>query len=155
MRRRWNLEDWLPPVEAKRECRDIYGRSSRRNPRITGKIEFDEGRVNFKEARRKGVRVHRRIREREQVSQGAGNYAWRRNLRSGVRCNHGDPASAGSGGHFGRLQPARIQLHWAERRLRIYPAGHGNDPGVRGEFAVDGMQRGQENPAMRQRGMAI
>jgi len=33
-----NLEDWLPPVKAKPgNAGDIYGRSSRRNPRITWK----------------------------------------------------------------------------------------------------------------------
>jgi len=51
-------------------------------------------------------------------------------------------------GTTARLQPARIQLHWGQASIAdLFRLATGNDPGVRGEFAVDGNASvGKENP---------
>src|SRR5208337_3483619 len=52
---RWNLEDWLPPVKAKPgDAGTFYGpHQPAESTHHLQRIEFDEGRVNFKEGEEK------------------------------------------------------------------------------------------------------
>jgi uncharacterized protein involved in outer membrane biogenesis len=151
---RWNLEDWLPPVNAKPgNARIPYGPQQ-----LAGatnhlqKIEFDEGRVNFKYGEEKRPFAFTGVSGSvEQVAPGR----WQLRLeaqpwRSGVALQstgilqvRGDVA-----GTSARLQPARIQLHWGKVSIAdLFRLATGNDPGVRGEFALDGNASvGQGNP---------
>jgi len=142
---RWNLEDWLPPVSAKPGAPGtFYGpQQPAESTHHLQKIEFDEGRVNFKEGEEKRPFAFTGVSGSvEQVSPGR----WRLRLeaqpwRSGVTLQstgilqvRGDVA-----GTSARLQPARIQLHWGQASIAdLFRLATGNDPGVRGEFAVDG-----------------
>ncbi|HYA62197.1 MAG TPA: AsmA family protein [Candidatus Sulfotelmatobacter sp.] len=142
---RWNLEGWLPPAQAK--SAGVPPGPSRLNlsesTHRLQKIEFDEGRINFKQGDEKRpfafINVSGTV---EQVSPGR----WRLRLeaqpwRSGVALQStgtllvvGDVA-----GTSARLQPAQIRLHWEKVSLAdLFRLITGNDPGVRGEFALDG-----------------
>jgi hypothetical protein len=151
---RWNLEDWLPPVKAKPGNTGIsYGpQQLAESTNHLQKIEFDEGRVNFKEGEEKRPFAFTGVSGTvEQVSPGR----WQLRLeaqpwRSGVTLQstgilqvRGDVA-----GTSARLQPARIQLHWGRVSIAdLFRLATGNDPGVRGEFALDGNASvGQGNP---------
>jgi len=150
---RWNLEDWLPPVKAKPgDAGTFYGpQQPAESTHHLEKIEFDEGRVNFKEGEEKRPFAFTGVSGSvEQVSPGR----WELRLearpwRSGVTLQstgilevRGDVA-----GTSARLQPARIQLHWGRASIAdLFRLATGNDPGVRGEFAVDGSASvGKEN----------
>src|SRR5208282_2036033 len=115
---RWNLEDWLPPVKAKPgDAGTFYGPQQPAEPtHHLEKIEFDEGRVNFKEGEEKRPFAFTSVSGSvEQVSPGR----WQLRLeaqpwRSGVTLQstgilqvRGDVA-----GTSARLQPARVHLHW-------------------------------------------
>jgi AsmA family/AsmA-like C-terminal region len=142
--RRWNLERWLPPAKS----------SPAQNPRVYGppsppapvhrlqKMEFEEGRINFKLEEDKlpfaFINVSGSV---EQISAGR----WQLQLeaqpwRSGVALQ-----SAGTirvrgdlAGTSARLQPAEISLHWSDASLAdIFRLFHGQDYGVRGVFALD------------------
>ena len=151
---RWNLEDWLPPVKAKPgDAGTFYGPQQPAEPtHHLEKIEFDEGRVNFKEGEEKRPFAFTSVSGSvEQVSPGR----WQLRLeaqpwRSGVTLQstgilqvRGDVA-----GTSARLQPARVHLHWGRASIAdLFRLATGNDPGVRGEFAVDGNASvGKENP---------
>jgi hypothetical protein len=152
---RWNLEDWLPPAknEDARAGR-IYG-----PPSAVGavnrlqRIEFDDGRVNFKIGLDKKpfafIGVTGSV---EQVSAGR----WQLQLkaqpwRSGVALQsagilrvRGDVAGTST-----RLQPARVEVHWTEASLAdLLRLFRGQDYGVRGAFALDvTAQSGKQAPA--------
>ena len=151
---RWNLEDWLPPVKAKPgDPETFYGpHQPAESTHHLEKIEFDEGRVNFKEGEEKRPFAFTGVSGSvEQVSPGR----WQLRLeaqpwRSGVTLQstgilqvRGDVA-----GTSARLQPAQIQLHWGRASIAdLFRLATGNDPGVRGEFAVDGTASvGKGNP---------
>ncbi len=151
---RWNLEDWLPPVNAKPGNAAIpYGpQQLAKATNHLQKIEFDEGRVNFKYGEEKRPFAFTAVSGSvEQVSPGR----WQLRLeaqpwRSGVALQstgilqvRGDVA-----GTSARLQPARLQLHWARVSIAdLFRLATGNDPGVRGEFALDGNASvGKGNP---------
>ncbi|HME13470.1 MAG TPA: AsmA family protein, partial [Candidatus Acidoferrum sp.] len=141
---RWNLEDWLPPAKS----------GSPAGPRIYGppaaaeganrleRIEFDDGRVNFKTGQDKRpfafIAVSGSV---EQISPGR----WQLQLeaqpwRSGVALQ-----SAGTlqirgdiAGTSARLQPARFAVHWSEASLAdLLRLFRGQDYGVRGSFTLD------------------
>ena len=106
------------------------------------RIEFDEGRINFKNQEEKLPFAFTRVSGSvEQVSPGR----WRLELeaqpwRSGVLLQStgtlrvlGDLA-----GTSARLQPAQITLHWSEASLAdAFRLLHGQDYGVRGLFTLD------------------
>jgi uncharacterized protein involved in outer membrane biogenesis len=140
----WNLERWLPPAKGTpAQGPPIYGPPSPAPPvNHLERIEFDEGRINFKNQEDKlpfaFIAVSGSV---EQVSPGR----WQLQLeaqpwRSGfllqstgtIRVN-GDLA-----GTSARLQPAQITLHWGEASLAdVLRLFRGQDYGVRGIFALD------------------
>ena len=151
---RWNLEDWLPPVKAKPgDPGTFYGpQQPAESTHHLQKIKFDEGRVNFKEGEEKRPFAFTGVSGSvEQVSPGRWELRmeaqpWRSGVTlqsTGILQVRGDVA-----GTTARLQPARIQLHWGQASIAdLFRLATGNDPGVRGEFAVDGTASvGKENP---------
>ena len=141
---RWNLERWLPPAKAE----------AAQSPRSYGpplpvaavnrlqKIDFDEGRINFKTADNKLPFAFTGVSGSvEQISPGR----WQLQLqaqpwRSGVSLQSagtikvvGDVAGTST-----RLQPAEITLHWSEASMAdVFRLFRGQDYGVRGVFALD------------------
>ena len=151
---RWNLEDWLPPVKAKPgDAGTFYGPHQPVEPtHHLQRIEFDEGRVNFKEGEEKTPFAFTGVSGSvEQVSPGRWELRleaqpWRSGVTlqsTGILQVRGDVA-----GTSARLQPAQIRLHWGRASIAdLFRLATGNDPGVRGEFAVDGHASvGKENP---------
>ena len=141
---RWNLEDWLPPAKSGTSgIGRIYGPPSAAGAaNRLQRIEFDDGRVNFKLGQDKKpfafVGVTGSV---EQVSAGR----WQLQLeaqpwRSGVALQsagtlyvRGDVAGTST-----RLQPAQFALHWTQASLAdVLRLVRGNDYGVRGSFALD------------------
>jgi AsmA-like protein len=142
---RWNLERWLPPAKAAAEATArVYG-----PPSVTAavnrllRIDFDEGRVNFKNVDDKlpfaltGVSG-----SVDQVAPGR----WQLRLeaqpwRSGVELQssgtvrvQGDVA-----GTSARLQPAQFTVHWESVSLAdLFRLLRGRDYGMRGVFTLDG-----------------
>lgn len=142
---RWNLEQWLPPAKsAANQTARLYGPPATTAPvNHLLKIEFADGRVNFKNEDEKlpfaltGVSG-----SVDQVSPGR----WQLRLeaqpwRSGVVLQ-----SAGTvlvrgdlAGTSARLQPAQISVHWEAVSLAdLFRLLHGSDYGVRGVFTLDG-----------------
>ena len=140
----WNLERWLPPAKtASTQNAAIYGPPSPAPPvNHLQRIEFDEGRINFKIEDDKLPFAFTGVSGRfDQVSSGR----WQLQLeaqpwRSGVALQstgiirvRGDLA-----GTSARLQPAQITLHWSEGSLAdVFRLLHGQDYGVRGFFTLD------------------
>ena len=141
---RWNLERWLPPAKlnAVQNTR-VYGPPSPVAPvNRLQKIEFDEGRINFKNAEDKQPFAFTNVSGSvEQMSPGR----WHLQLeaqpwRSGVSLQ-----SAGTikvrgdlAGTSARLQPAEISLQWSDASLAdVFRLFRGQDYGVRGLFALD------------------
>ena len=141
---RWNLESWLPPAKTNplQDAR-VYGPASPVAPvNRLEKIEFDDGRINFKTGDDKlpfaftGVSgsVEQILPGRWQLQLAA--QPW----RSGVSLQ-----SAGTikvlgdvAGTSARLQPAGITLHWSDASLAdVLRLFRGQDYGVRGTFALD------------------
>jgi hypothetical protein len=141
---RWNLEGWLPPAKADGvKTPRSYGPPSPVAPvNRLQKIDFDEGRINFKTGDDKlpfaFIGVSGSV---EQISPGR----WQLQLeaqpwRSGVSLQSagtirvvGDVAGTST-----RLQPAKITLHWSSASLAdVFRLFRGQDYGVRGVFALD------------------
>jgi hypothetical protein len=137
--RRWNLERWLPPAKGNAaQGFRVYGPPSPVAPvNRLQKIEFDEGRINFKLEDDKIPFAFTNVSGSvEQVSTGR----WQLRLeaqpwRSGVSLQsagtikvNGDVA-----GTSARLQPAEITLHWSD----VFRLIRGQEYGVRGTFALD------------------
>jgi len=145
---RWNLEDWLPPPQSNSEPRlEIYG--PRRPAAIANrleKIEFDEGRINFKSGDVKQPFALSAVTGTvAQVSPGR----WQLQLeaqpwRSGVALQstgtvlvRGDIA-----GTSARLQPASLTVRWEKVSLAdLFRLLRGRDYGVRGTFALEAIAR--------------
>ena len=141
---RWNLERWLPPAKPDAVQRSpVYGPLSPVAPvNRLERIEFDEGRINFKSGDDKLPFAFTSVSGSvEQVSPGR----WKLQLeaqpwRSGVSLQSagtikvlGDVAGTST-----RLQPAEITLHWSEASLAdVFRLLRGQDFGVRGVFALD------------------
>src|SRR5208282_922571 len=141
---RWNLEDWLPPAKSGGSgAPRIYG-----PPSAVGvanrlqKIEFDDGRVNFKLGQDKKpfafIDVTGSV---EQISAGRWQLQleaqpWRSGVAlqsAGVLYVRGDVA-----GTSARLQPAQFAVHWTQASLAdLLRLLRGQDYGVRGSFALD------------------
>ncbi len=142
---RWNLEGWLPPAANDGGgARNGYGpQKPAKTTHLLQKIEFDEGRINFKIGDEKRPFAFTGVSGSvEQVSAGR----WQLRLeaqpwRSGVPLQstgtlqvRGDLA-----GTTARLQPAQVSVHWDKVSVAdLFRMVTGNDPGVRGEFALDG-----------------
>jgi hypothetical protein len=142
---RWNLEDWLPPAGA--TTANNAGQYGPNQPAETAnhlqKIDFDDGRINFKLGDEKRPFAFRSVSGSvEQVSPGR----WQLQLeaepwRSGIELQatgllhvRGDVAGTSS-----RLQPAQIRIHWDRVSLAdLSRLIMGTDSGVRGELALDG-----------------
>jgi hypothetical protein len=142
---RWNLEGWLPPAPSKSSAAAIaYGPQS---PAASGnhlqKIEFDDGRINFKTGDEK--RPFAFINVSGSVEQ-MGPGRWQLGLeaqpwRSGVPLQStGTLQVRGElAGTSTRLQPAEIQVHWDKVSIAdLFRMITGNDFGVRGAFTLDG-----------------
>ena len=141
---RWNLERWLPPAKINpAEGARVYGPSSPAAPvNRLERIEFDEGRINFKIDDNKLPFAFTGVSGSvEQISPGR----WQLQLqaqpwRSGVSLQSagtikvlGDVAGTST-----RLRPAEITLHWSEASLAdVFRLFRGQDYGVRGVFALD------------------
>jgi hypothetical protein len=141
---RWNLERWLPPAKViPSQNAGAYGPVSPvASVNRLEKIQFEEGRVNFKTEDDKQPFAFTNVSGSvEQISPGR----WQLQLaarpwRSGVSLQ-----SAGTIRVFGdlagtsaRLQPAEITLHWSEASLAdVFRLFRGQDYGVRGVFALD------------------
>ena len=142
---RWNLEGWLPPAPSKSSPAKIsYGPQS---PADSGnhlqKIEFDDGRINFKTGDEKRPFAFTSVSGSvEQMGPGR----WQLRLeaqpwRSGVALQStGTLQVRGEvAGTSARLQPAEIQVHWDKVSIAdLFRMITGNDYGVRGAFALDG-----------------
>jgi hypothetical protein len=141
---RWNLERWLPPAKADSiQSLRSYGPPSPVAPvNRLQKIDFEEGRINFKTGDDKLPFAFTGVSGSvEQISPGR----WQLQLeaqpwRSGVSLQ-----SAGTirvvgdlAGTSTRLQPAEITLHWSAASLAdVFRLFRGQDYGVRGVFALD------------------
>src|SRR5258708_438999 len=141
---RWNLEGWLPPAKAEPlQSSRSYGPPSPVAPvNRLQKIDFDEGRINFKAGDDKLPFAFTSVSGNvEQISPGR----WQLQLeaqpwRSGVSLQSagrikvlGDVAGTST-----RLQPAEITLHWSEASLAdVFRLLRGQDYGLRGVFALD------------------
>lgn len=151
--RRWNLERWLPPAKVNPgQGARLYGPPSPVAPvNRLERIEFDEGRINFKTGLDKlpmaFINVSGNV---EQVSPGR----WQLQLeaqpwRSGVALQstgtilvRGDLAGTST-----RLQPAEITLHWSEASLAdVFRLFRGQDYGARGVFALDAAAKSGSAP---------
>ena len=145
---RWNLEDWLPPPQSNSDPRsEIYG--PRRPAAIANhleKIEFEEGRINFKSGDVKQPFALSAVTGTvSQISPGR----WQLQMeaqpwRSGVALQstgtvlvHGDIA-----GTSARLQPASLTVRWEKVSLAdLFRLLRGRDYGVRGTFALEATAR--------------
>jgi hypothetical protein len=141
---RWNLERWLPPAKADAlKGPRVYGPLSPVAPvNRLQRIDFDEGRINFKTGDDKLPFAFTSVSGSvEQISPGR----WQLQLeaqpwRSGVSLQStgtikvvGDVAGTST-----RLQPAEIALHWSEASLAdVFRLFRGQDYGVRGVLALD------------------
>jgi hypothetical protein len=140
---RWNLERWLPPAKSSAADRAVfYGPTQATPSNHLQKIEFDEGRVNFKLEYDKQTFAFTDVSGSvEQIAPGR----WELQLaatpwRSGVALQStgrvrvlGDLAGTST-----RLQPAQVQVHWDEASLAdIFRLWSGQDYGVRGVFALE------------------
>ncbi|HYL84375.1 MAG TPA: AsmA family protein [Candidatus Angelobacter sp.] len=141
---RWNLERWLPPAKASAtQGNPAYGPAPSATPvNRLERIEFDEGRINFKIEDDKlpiaFIAVSGRV---EQFSSGR----WQLQLEAQPWRSGALLQSAGTirvvgdiAGTSARLQPAELSLHWSEASLAdVLRLFRGQDYGVRGLFALD------------------
>ena len=142
---RWNLEQWLPPAKTASEATArVYGPPSAIAPvnRLL-KIDFDDGRVNFKNTDEKlpfaltGVsgNVNQVAPGRWQLRLAA--QPWRSGVElqsAGIVKVEGDVA-----GTSARLQPAQFTVHWEAVSLAdLFRLLRGRDYGMRGVLTLDG-----------------
>jgi len=140
----WNLEQWLPPAKTNYpNDAHTYGPPAPAPPvNRLERIEFDEGRINFKNQDDKLAFAFTGVSGSvEQVSRGR----WQLQLEAQPWRSGAALQSAGTirvrgdlAGTSARLQPAQITLHWSEASLAdIFRLFRGQDYGVRGLFALD------------------
>jgi hypothetical protein len=145
---KWNLERWLPlpKYRAVNNAR-FYGPPSAASPaNRLQKIDFDDGRINFKILDEKLAFAFTGVSGSvNQVSPGRWQLSleaqpWRSGVTlqsSGTVMVRGDIA-----GTSARLQPAEIQIHWEKVSLAdLFRLFRDHDYGVRGVFALDATAR--------------
>jgi len=141
---KWNLERWLPPAKNAAAAARVYGPPSPVAPvnRLL-RIEFDEGRVDFKNGDEKLAFALTDVSGSvDQISAGR----WQLQLkaqpwRSGVALQSVGTLSVQGdlAGTSARLQPARFAVHWEEVSLAdLLRLLRGRDYGVRGVLTFDG-----------------
>jgi hypothetical protein len=144
MEGRWNLERWLPPAaQASNSGGAVYGPQPAQSANHLQKIEFDDGRINFKTGDEKRPFAFTGVSGSvEQTGPGRWELQleaqpWRTGVAlqsTGTLQVRGEVAGTSS-----RLQPAQIQVHWDKVSIAdLFRMITGNDSGVRGEFALDG-----------------
>jgi AsmA family/AsmA-like C-terminal region len=142
---KWNLEGWLPPAPWKAVGNYVtYGpQVQAESTQHLRKIEFDDGRINFKFGDEKRPFAFTNVSGSvEQL--GAGRWQVRMEAvpwRSGVQLQSTGTlqVSGDVAGTLARLQPAEVRLHWGKVSLAdLFRLMTGNDYGVRGQFALDG-----------------
>jgi len=140
----WNLERWLPPAKPNNtENLPNPGASANSAPANRLKrIEFDDGRVNFKNRDEKlafaFIGVSGSV---EQISSGR----WTLQLaaqpwRSGVALQSTGTlrVSGDIAGTSARLQPAKVSVRWDKASLAdLFRLFRGQDYGLRGSFALE------------------
>jgi hypothetical protein len=141
---RWNLEDWLPPAKKSTEDASVVYGPSRALTIVNRleKIEFDEGRIDFKSREIKQpfalIAVAGSV---EQISPGRwqlqlGAQPWRSGVAlqsTGIVQVRGDIA-----GTSARLQPASLSVRWDKVSLAdLFRLLRGQDYGVRGTFVLE------------------
>jgi hypothetical protein len=151
-RGQWNLEGWLPPAESKiaapAPAKPLIAASP---SNYVEKIEFDDGRINFKTGDEKRAFAFTEV-SGSVEQKGPGRWQlrlqakpWRSGVvlqSAGIVYVRGDVA-----GTSARLQPAQLQLHWDRVSLAdLFRLASGNDLGVRGEFTLDGRASVGESP---------
>jgi hypothetical protein len=141
---RWNLERWLPPAKGP-TAQEVHVNSPPSPVAPANhleRIDFDEGRINFKVVDDKLALAFTNVSGNvNQVAPGR----WQLQLeaqpwRSGVLLQSagtikvvGDVAGTST-----RLQPAQVSLHWTEASLAdVFRLFRGQDYGLRGVFALD------------------
>ena len=151
---RWNLEQWLPPAkEVGDAASSVYG-----PPRAVApvnrllRIEFDDGRVNFKNLDEKLPFALTAVSGSVgQVSPGR----WQLRLeaqpwRSGVVLQSAGTVSVQGdiAGTSARLRPAQIEVNWKEVSLAdMFRLLRGRDYGMRGVFSLAGsLKSGTPDP---------
>jgi uncharacterized protein involved in outer membrane biogenesis len=141
---RWNLERWLPPAKTSSAQEvHLYGPPSPVAPvNRLEKIDFDEGRINFKIVDDKLPFAFTSVSGSvDHISAGR----WQLQLeaqpwRSGVLLQSaGTIKVAGDiAGTSTRLQPAHVSLHWSDASLAdVFRLFRGQDYGLRGLFSLD------------------
>ena len=153
---RWNLERWLPPAKATAEAAArVYGPPAAIAPvnRLL-KIEFDEGRVNFKNMDEKLPFALTSVSGSvDQIAPGR----WQLRLeaqpwRSGVVLQSAGTVKVQGdiAGTSARLQPAQISVHWEAVSLAdLFRLLRGTDYGMRGVFVLDGsLKSGMSGPGI-------
>jgi hypothetical protein len=144
-RGQWNLEGWLPPAEQSHpRGPGTYGPHETVSPNnYLEKIEFDDGRINFKTGDVKRAFAFTDV-SGSVEQEGPGRWQlkleakpWRSGVvlqSAGILYVRGEVAGTSS-----RLQPAHVQVHWDKVSLAdLFRLATGNDSGVRGEFGLDG-----------------
>jgi AsmA family len=142
---RWNLERWLPPARpaSVQNGERVVPQTREESTYRLRKIDFDEGRINFKIGDEKRPFAFTDVSGSvEQVSPGR----WQVQLeaqpwRSGVLLQSTGvlQVSGYVAGTSARLQPAQVRVHWEKVSLAdLFRMATGNDSGVRGKFALDG-----------------
>ena len=137
---RWNVENWLlSPVNAK----SAPTSSAARSPRAAqlSRIEIDGGRINFSHgADRRPFALDELSGSIEQESAGRWRIALAaRPSRATVHLQDSGTLSVAGviAGTSARLHPANIELTWSDASLAdALRLAMGNDPGVRGVFAL-------------------
>lgn len=141
---RWNLERWLPPAPRRAALpAHAYGPEAPPQPaNHLQKIEFDDGRINFKLGEDKLPFAFTGVSGSvEQLANGR----WELQLdaqpwRSGVQLQSAGTLSVRGGiaGTSARLRPAAFRVHWEDASLAdLFRLLRGQDYGVRGSFALD------------------
>jgi hypothetical protein len=146
---RWNLERWLPPARTAGGAggAPLVGPEAPPAPPIRlDLVEFDDGRINFKNAEEKLPLAFTGVTGSvEQIAPGRWTLRlkaepWRSGTllqAAGMLLVRGDLA-----GTSARLQPAEIRVHWGEVSLAdLLRLVRGQDYGLRGDVTVDAVAR--------------
>ncbi|MBZ5702723.1 MAG: AsmA family protein [Acidobacteriia bacterium] len=142
---RWNLERWLPPARAAGAPR-MGPVAPPAAPIRLDLVEFDDGRINFKNAEEKLPLAFTGVSGSvEQIAPGRWTLRlkaqpWRSGTllqAAGTLLVRGDLA-----GTSARLQPAEIRVHWGQVSLAdLLRLVRGQDYGLRGDVTVDAVAR--------------